>query len=57
MKRRNIEAYDLTKENQPSVQDELRELRGAIERQTAALEDLTALVMGLVTGEKVTKLS
>ena len=57
MKRGEIETFDLVKENQPSVQDELRELRVAIDRQTAALEDLTALVMGLVTGEKVTKLS
>ena len=42
--------YDLVKEEEASVQDEIRELR-------AAIEDLSAILMGALTKEPVAPLT
>lgn len=53
---RQISVIDLVKEARPSIQEELRMLRNSIDLQTAALEDLSALILGALTKGKVNKL-
>jgi len=43
------EMYDLHKAVQPSIQDELRDLRASVDTVAAALEELSIIIIGMVS--------